>query len=165
MCEFPCVTVRGHYSKVTLKCNSDQTKCRCSCSCPHQVSPGQEFTQEWSYNSFRMLESVDQNKLWRYKQRYHDISKSQIDQQTVYRCPRNKGVFFILLQSFKFLSVSKLHMSQITFSNPKIKQWNTTYLPSFQRDIETILQLVLKVFRTNASLTIQIYIWSFRGNL
>ena len=93
-----------------------------------------------------MLEGVDQNKLWRYKQRYHDISKSQIDQQTVYRCPRNKGVFFILLQSFKFLSVSKLHMSQITFSNPKIKQWNTTYLPSFQRDIETILQLVLKVF-------------------
>ena len=112
-----------------------------------------------------MLESVDQNKLWRYKQRYHDISKSQIDQQIVYRCPRNKSVFLILLQSFKFLSFSKLHMSQIIFSNPKIKQKNITNLPSFQKDIETILQLVLTALRTNASLTILIYIRSFRGDL
>ena len=53
-----------------------------------------------------MLESVDQNELWRYKQRYHDISKSQIDQQKVYWCPRNKNDFFVLLQSFKLPSVS-----------------------------------------------------------
>ena len=33
------------------------------------------------------------------------------------------------------------------FSNPKIKQRNITYLPSFQTDIETILQLVLTVLR------------------
>ena len=42
-----------------------------------------------------MLESVDQNKLWRYKQRYHDISKSQIDQQIVYRRPRNEVCFYL----------------------------------------------------------------------
>ena len=33
------------------------------------------------------------------------------------------------------------------FSNPKIKQRNITYLPSFQTDIETILRLVLTVLR------------------
>ena len=38
-------------------------------------------------------------------------------------------------------------MSQIIFSNPKIKQRNLTYLPSFQTDIETILRLVLTVLR------------------
>ena len=32
-------------------------------------------------------------------------------------------------------------------SNPKIKQRNITYLPSFQTDIETILRLVLTVLR------------------
>ena len=33
------------------------------------------------------------------------------------------------------------------FSNPKRKQRNITYLPSFQTDIETILRLVLTVLR------------------
>ena len=33
------------------------------------------------------------------------------------------------------------------FSNPKIKQRNITYLPSFQTDIEAILRLVLTVLR------------------
>ena len=33
------------------------------------------------------------------------------------------------------------------FSNPKIKQRNITYPPSFQTDIETILRLVLTVLR------------------
>ena len=33
------------------------------------------------------------------------------------------------------------------FSNPKIKQRNITYLPSFQTDIETILRLVLTVLK------------------
>ena len=33
------------------------------------------------------------------------------------------------------------------FSNPKIKQRNITYLPSFQTDIETILRLILTVLR------------------
>ena len=94
-----------------------------------------------------MLESVDQNALWRYKQRYHDISKSQIDQQIVHRRPRNKIDFSILLHSFKLLSVSKFHLWQIIFSNPKIKQRNITYLSSFQTDIKTILRLVLTVLR------------------
>ena len=57
-----------------------------------------------------MLESVDQNELWRYKQRYHDISKSPIDQQIVHRRPRNIIDFSILLHSFKLLSVSKFHL-------------------------------------------------------
>ena len=97
-----------------------------------------------------MLESVDQNKLWRYKQRYHDISKSQIDQQIVYRCPRNKSVFL------SYFKVSSSYLS-LNFTCHKL------YF-QIQTDIETILQLVLTVLRTNASFTILVYIRSFRGD-
>ena len=54
-------------------------------------------------------------------------------------------------------------MSQIIISNPKIKQRNVTYLPSFHTDIKTVLQSVLTVRRTNASFTILIYIFNPSG--
>ena len=80
------------------------------------------------------------------------------------------GVLEIKVTSLFCFKVSSYSLflnftSQIIFSNPKIKQRNVTYLPSFHTDIKTVLQSVLTVRRTNASYNTDIYIQSFRGDL
>ena len=78
------------------------------------------------------------------------------------------GVLEIKMTSLFCFKVSSCPLylnftSQIIFSNPKIKQRNVTYLPSFHTDIKTVLQSVLTVRRTNASFTILIYIFNPSG--